>query len=243
MYLELFEYFVNNHDILPTITLPLRLELLSSVYDTSNRILENKTFLKSQNVGRSKKMGGITVESLTNSLKLSSLFVNHSELIFKILKLKDYQPFYCSLLELQTVLKDMMNIFTSVIAKKVNEELAEEERKARLNIKIKSEFEDKNEQDTEIENEQKEDDDDNSHEEKDKHDDSDSLDNKNDMECISWVFNEDITCPHGKLIVHTFNILKTIVCFLFCTILSIVSCQIWLKFSVIVFTCYIAIFV
>lgn len=205
MYLESFEYFVNNCDISQSTTLPLNPDLMSSVCDTSSSILDNKNFFKSPDSCLSHTIGGITVESLTNSLKLSSIFVDNSELIFKILKLNDYQPFHCSLLELHSVLKEMMNIFTSVIAKKINEELAIKERKSVMNrtgIKVESELETETESVDQTDNEHKEDDiDDNSHEEKDKQDDSDSSDNKNDMECMSWIFNEDITCSHGNLLI------------------------------------------
>lgn len=202
MYLEIFEYFVNNHDVAPKTKLPLNPDIPSQVYNASSNFADDNQFLKSDANRSSKQMGGITLDSLTNCVKLAGLFVNNSALIYDVLRYGDFSPFHTSLLELQTVLKDMMNIFTSVIAKKINEELAIEERRSKMRlegIKIKSEFSFNTDDESKID---KEDDvDENSQEEKDKHDDSDSLDNnKNDMECMSWVFNEDITCPHGKYI-------------------------------------------
>lgn len=202
MYLELFEYFVNNRDITPNTELPLKPDLMSSVYDTSNHF-EGDKFSKSVDGSRSNKMGGITLNSIDECLKLARLFVNNSESIFKILKLNDFKPFHYSLVELESILLEMMNILSSVITRKVNDELANEEKKQGKNnniaINIKTERT-QSESEPKTDDEHKEDDvEDNSQEEKDKHDDSDSLDNKNDTECISWVFNEDIICTHGKL--------------------------------------------
>lgn len=101
----------------------------------------------------------------------------------------------------------MTNILSSVIAKKVNDELANEEQKYDSNKKDNSKNISErlipNESESKTDDEHKEDDvEDNSHEEKDKHDDSDSFDNKNDTEYMSWGFNEDITCSHGNLTIE-----------------------------------------
>lgn len=209
MYLELFEYFVNNHDVPPNTALPLNPELLSVVCDPSSSFVEDKKFFKSKDRSRYIKMEGITLESIDGCRKLAHLFVNNSISIFKILKLNDFKPFHYSLLELESVLEEMTNILSSVIAKKVNDELANEEQKydsnKRDNSKNISECVIPNESESKTDDEHKEDDvEDNSHEEKDKHDDSDSFDNKNDTEYMSWGFNEDITCSHGRFIIHHF---------------------------------------
>ncbi|XP_026813170.1 ubiquitin carboxyl-terminal hydrolase 48-like isoform X1 [Rhopalosiphum maidis] len=207
MYLELFEYFVNNHDIPPNTALPLNPDLLSVVCDPSSSFVEDKKFFKSKDRSRFIKMEGITLESIDGCRKLAHLFVNNSISIFKILKLNDFKPFHYSLLELESVLEEMTNILSSVIAKKVNDELANEEQKYDSNkidnSKNIAECLIQNENELKIDDEHKEDDvEDNSHEEKDKHDDSDSFDNKNDTEYMSWGFNEDITCSHGNLTIE-----------------------------------------
>jgi len=209
MYLELFEYFVNNHDIPPNTALPLNPDLLSVVCDPSSSFVEDKKFFKSKDRSRFIKMEGITLESIDGCRKLAHLFVNNSISIFKILKLNDFKPFHYSLLELESVLEEMTNILSSVIAKKVNDELANEEQKYDSNkidnSKNIAECLIQNENELKTDDEHKEDDvEDNSHEEKDKHDDSDSFDNKNDTEYMSWGFNEDITCSHGRFIIQIF---------------------------------------
>lgn len=206
MYLELFDYYVNNHDVPPNTQLPLNPDLLSAVYNPSGHFVEDKKHQqKSHDENHSNKMGGITIEVIDKCLKLARSFIKNSELIFKILKLNDYKPFHYSLLELESVLVEMLNILSSVIAKKNSDKFANEE-KSHENIKNDdTENIVKSENDSKTDDEHKEDFvEDNSHEEKDKHDDSDSLDNKNETECISWVFNEDITCTHGKLIINIF---------------------------------------
>lgn len=204
MYLEIFESFVNNHDVLPNIELPLNPDLLSSVYDTSSRFVEEKQYYKAIDSKRFMKMDGITLDSIDGCRKLARLFVNNSVSIFKILKLNDYESFYDSLLELESVLEEMTHILSSVIVKKVTDALTGEVKTTSenpvsthtenntLSCKIQTERE------TKINNGHKEDDENNSHEDKEKQDDSDSLD-KNDTEYLSWVFNEDITCPHGTV--------------------------------------------
>jgi len=209
MYLELFEYFVNNHDIPQNTALPLNPDLLSVVCDSSSSFVEDKKFFKAKDRSRFIKMEGITLESIDGSRKLANLFVKNSISIFKTLKLNDFKPFHYSLLELESVLEEMTNILSSVIAKKVNDELANEEKKYKSskinNSKNISECSIKIESEVKTDDENKEDDvEDNSHEEKDKHDDSDSFDNKNDTEYMSWGFNEDITCPHGRFIFQNF---------------------------------------
>jgi len=201
MYLELFDYYVNNHDVPSNTKLPLNPDLLSAVYDSSSRFVEDKKHLKSYDGNHSNKMGEITIDAIDKCLKLARSFVNNSESIFTILKLNDFKPFHYSLLELESVLVEMMNILSSVIAKKNSDKLVNE--KNHKNIKADNTEITINESKTD--DEHKEDDvEDTSHEEKEKHDDSDSLDNKNETECISWVFNEDITCTHGTLIINIF---------------------------------------
>lgn len=203
MYLEIFESFVNNHDILSNIELPLNPDLLSSIYDTPSRFNEEKKFFKAIDSKRFMKMDGITLDSIDGCRKLARLFVNNSISIFKILKLNDYQSFYDSLLELESVLEEMTHILSSVIVKKVTDALTGEIKTSENQINnvenntfgctIVAGSESK------IDNEHKEDDvENNSHEDKEIKDDSDSLD-KNDTEFLSWVFNEDITCPHGTV--------------------------------------------
>lgn len=211
MYLELFEYFVNNHDIPPNTALPLNPDLLSVACDPSSSFVEDKKFFKSKDRSRFIKMDGITLEAIDGCRKLAHLFVNNSISIFKILNVEtDFKPFHYSLLELESVLEEMTNILSSVIAKKVNDELANEELKydsTKMDGSkiIKSESSVPIESESKTDDEHKDDDvEDNSHEEKDKHDDSDSFDNKNDTEYMSWGFNEDITCPHGRLIIQNF---------------------------------------
>lgn len=202
MYLELFEYFVNNRDVPTNTELPLNPDLLSAIYEPSSHFVEDKQFLKSKDVNNYINMGGLTLNSIGECLKLSRLFVNKSDIIFNSLHLNDFEPFHCSLLELESVLLKMMNILSSAIAKKDYYELSNNEGKY---VKIKvDDAENNTEPDNKIKNESDsktdddhKDDDAEENEEKEKHDDSDSLD-KNNMECMSWVFNEDITCSHGN---------------------------------------------
>ncbi|XP_025414514.1 ubiquitin carboxyl-terminal hydrolase 48-like isoform X2 [Sipha flava] len=175
MYLELFEYFVNNHDIPPNTDLPLNPNLLSPVFYPSNNLVEeDRKYFKAKVM----KMDRITLESMDG-----------------------YQ--------LESVLEEMTNILSTVIAKNVNDELANEEKKIKQEV-INENYEKNNLHNgvVKIENESKTDDehkdDDveyNSQEEKDKHDDSDSID-KNDIEYMSWIFNEDITCSHGNMTIE-----------------------------------------
>lgn len=204
MYLELFDYYVNNHDVPANTDLPLKPDLLSAVYDPSGHFVEDKNHLKSSDRNHFKNMGGITIEGIDKCLKLAQSFVNNSESIFKILNLNEFKPFHYSLLELESVLQEMMNILSSVIAKKHCDKLSNQETNHEsikiddAEVLVKS---DCVQNESKTYDEHKEDDiEDNSHEEKERHDDSESLDNKNETECISWVFNEDITCTHGKLI-------------------------------------------
>lgn len=210
MYLELFDYFVNNHDVPTETELPLNPDLLSAGYDQSSFIVEDNNVLNSRDGSRSTEMGGLTFSynTIEECQKLARLFINNSESIFKLLKLNDYKPFFYSLLELESVLLQMLNIFSTVLVKNINKDIDNEERKNEKTlmnnteeISIKSEIVIKSEIESMTNDEQKEYDvEDNSHEEKDKHDDSDSVDIKNNMECMSWIFNEDILCPHGKFI-------------------------------------------
>lgn len=206
MYLELFECFVNNHDIPPNTNLPLDPNLLTPTFYPSNQVEEeNGKCFK----GKIMKMDQITLESMDGYRNLAHLLVNNSLPIFKILKLTDFKPFHCSLLELESVLEEMTNILSTVIAKKVNDDIvADEEKKIKQEI-IDNGSEDNNlhdclvqtENDSKTDDEHKDDDIEYiSQEEKDKHDDSDSM-GKNDSECMSWIFNEDITCSHGKSII------------------------------------------
>lgn len=204
MYLELFEYFANNRDILPNTALPLSPDLLSAVYNSSNpNIKKVDKFLSSKETTHSKnKLGGTTMDSIDACLKLVRLFVYNKEPIYNVLNLSDYQRFSYSLKELESILIEMLTAMSKVIAKKANDELAANEQRIleqnKMGINIDDHYKNKNECESKTDDELKEDaDEDYSHEEKDKHDDSDSLDNKNDMECMSWVFNEDITCSHG----------------------------------------------
>lgn len=205
MYLELFEYFANNRDILPNTALPLSPDLLSAVYNSSNPSIKKvDKFLSSKETTHSNnKLGGTTMDSIDACLKLVRLFVYNKEPIYNVLNLSDYQRFSYSLKELESILIEMLTAMSKVIAKKANDELAaNEERNHEQNNKIgntgNNNFQIKSECESKTDDELKEDaDEDYSLEEKDKHDDSDSLDNKNDMECMSWVFNEDITCSHG----------------------------------------------
>lgn len=177
MYLESFQYFVNDVDVFQSTTLPLNLFPLSPVFDSLKSVLENPNILESP-------------VSLTNCLELSNCFIENSKIIFKMLEINDYQNFFCTLFNLNLVLKDFINKITILMAKK-------EEKNFKVNssdVKI----------DTKIEivkqcnNGHKEDDaDDISPEEKEKHDDSDSMGSKNDKEYLSWRFNKDITCSHG----------------------------------------------
>lgn len=197
MYLQLFEYFVNNRDVQPNVTLPLNPDVLSAVYDLSTRFIDNKKIALC-----SRKKAGVTLGSIDQYLKLVRLFVNNSETIYKILNLSDFKTFHHSLLELEEVLLVMLNVSSSVKAKNVNgESIKEEENNLEDNKTlddIKSDVISKIERESKTDEEPKEDDgEENCHEEKDKHEDSDFLENKNDTECITWVFNEDITCPHG----------------------------------------------
>lgn len=208
MYLELFEYFVNNHDVPPNTDLPLNPNMLSPLFYPSHHFLEDrKTFKANVN-----KMDHITLETMDGYRKLAHLFVNNSLSIFKILKLTDFKPFHYSLLELESVLEEMTDIMSKVIAKNVNDEMTNEEKKIKQEIVDKS-YEDNNlpdnvvrtENESKIDDEHKDDDVEyNSQEEKDKHDDSDSIDN-NDTEYMSWMFNEDITCSHGKSLIKIFK--------------------------------------
>lgn len=215
MYLELFDYFVNNHDVPTETELPLNPDLLSAGYDQSSHLVEDNNVLNSRDGSRSTEMGGLTFSynTIEECQKLARLFINNSESIFKLLKLNDYKPFFYSLLELESVLLQMLNIFSTVLVKNINKDIDNEERKNEKTImnntenSIKSELVVKSEIESITNDEQKEYDvEDNSHEEKDKHDDSDSLDNKNNMECMSWIFNEDILCPHGECSKHFTNL-------------------------------------
>lgn len=203
MYLELFEYFVNNQDVPSNTELPLKSDILSAVYEPSSHFVEDNIFLKkTKDINSFVDMGGLTLNSIGECHKLACLFVNQSESIYKSLDINDdFKPFHCSLLELVSVLVKMRNILSSAIAKKDYYELAIEDKNLKtkvdnteINTKIECKI--KNELDSKIDDDHKEYDNE-ENEEKEKHDDSDSLD-KNNMECMSWVFNEDITCSHGK---------------------------------------------
>ncbi|VVC42411.1 Ubiquitin specific protease, conserved site,Ubiquitin specific protease domain,Ubiquitin-related [Cinara cedri] len=210
MYLELFEYYADNRDILPNTALPLNPDLLSAVYNSSNlnKIKEEKFPCSKENNYSDNVTGGTTLDSIDECLKLVRLFVYKKDSIYNILNLTDYTGFSYSLNELQSVLIEMLTAMSKVIAKKANDELAANEERNNEQNKLKNAIENdsfkiKTEFEVKTEYELKDDaDDDNSHEEKDKHDDSDSLDNKNDIECMSWVFNEDITCSHGNLTIE-----------------------------------------
>lgn len=209
MYLELFEYFVNHHDIPPNTDLPLNPNLLSPVfYPSNNFVEEDRKYFKSKVM----KSDRITLETMDGYRKLTHLFVNNSLSLFKILKLTDFKPFHCSLLEFESVLEEMTNILSTVIAKNVNDELANEEKKMKQEI-INESFEEnnlhngivQNENESKTDDEHKDDDVEcNSQEENNKHDDSDSID-KNDIEYMSWIFNEDITCSHGRSTINLFK--------------------------------------
>ncbi|XP_050442355.1 ubiquitin carboxyl-terminal hydrolase 48-like [Adelges cooleyi] len=212
MYLQLFEYFVQNRDVSPGITLPLNPEVLSAVFDSNNSFDDkNNSSVRSQSNCQPAQMGGITLGSVDQSLKLARMLINNSETVFKTLQLTKFQPFHISLLELESVLVEMMNILTSVIARKVNGEISIDNKhdldviKTEVNSKCESKI--SIESDSKTDDEHKEDDDrmdaeDVSPEEKDKHEDSDYLDVKHDKECMSWVFNDDITCVHGDLTIE-----------------------------------------
>lgn len=208
MYLELFDYFVNNHDIPPNTTLPLSQDLLyASYHEPSSHFVEDRTFLKSRDGSNNTTlMGGLTMQSIEKCLQLLTLFLNDSESVFRILKLPDYKTFRFSLLKLQSILVETMNmLFNTVINIKVNNKKLPnvEIEKNHENIKMEdieeSNCKIKNENETKMDDEHKDDDvEDNSLEENIKHDDSDSMEYKNETECMSWAFNEDITCIHGK---------------------------------------------
>lgn len=106
-----------------------------------------------------------------------------------------------------------MNMFNTVINIKVNNKLPNVEiKKNHENIKIKGIEESENckvkiENETKTDDENKDDDvEDNSYEENFKHDDSDSMEYKNETECMSWAFNEDITCTHGNFFSLVYNV-------------------------------------
>lgn len=207
MYLELFDYFVNNHDVPPNTTFPLSPDLLSTSYkEPSSHFVEDKTFLKSRDrSNNTTSMGGLTMQSIEKCLELATLFVNDSESIFRILKLTDYKTFHTSLLELKSILIKTMNMFNTVINTKINNEQLPNVEIEKNHENIKMEDTEESNCNIKIENEIKTDDEhkyedveDNSFEEKFKHDDSDSVEYKNETECMSWVFNEDITCTHGN---------------------------------------------
>lgn len=220
MYLELFDYFINNHDVPQNTALPLSPDFLSASYDDpSSRLVEDKTPLKSKDGSQNATiMGGITMQSIERCLKLATLFVDNSESIFRNLNLNDYKIFHLSLLELKSNLINTMNIllFNSDINKKLpNVEKIHE------NIKMEdteeSDCNNKIENDSKMDDEHKDDDvEDISFEDKDKHDDSDSMEYKNETECMSWIFNEDISCTHGTFLI---NSLLQYLFFFFCSLL------------------------
>ncbi|XP_050532812.1 ubiquitin carboxyl-terminal hydrolase 48-like isoform X2 [Daktulosphaira vitifoliae] len=202
MYLQLFEYFVNDRDVPSNITLPLHPDMLSVAFDSSSNNISTKNNVISSSNNSSYEMGGITIDSLDKCLKLARIFVNNSEIIFKTLQLNDFKPFHYSLLELEKILLQMMNILSTVIAKKVNGGISAEKGKYDVcnNVTTSTNFfQQKIENNTNFEDEDRLDIEDLNHEEKEKLDDSDFLDVKNDKECIFWVFNEDIMCTHGNL--------------------------------------------
>lgn len=85
MYLELFDYFVNNHDVLPNMTLPLSQDLLSASYDEpSSHFVEDRIFLKSRDgSNNTTTIGELTMQSIEKFLQLATLFQNDSESILE----------------------------------------------------------------------------------------------------------------------------------------------------------------
>lgn len=204
IYLELFDNFVDNCDIQANITLPLNPSTLSKVYEPSVGLSDNKKFSLPKS---SSKNGMMTVIKAKESYDFICQLLSNSEKIFKLLKLSNFELFHCSLLDLKSIIEEFINEKNSVKCKTGYDKLEQTET---INPnEHKMEIDDTVDSTEKIDKEIKTDDrlkekdvTDKSHEDEDKHDDSDSTDNKlHSSTCLTWVFNEDITCIHGEFII------------------------------------------